>query len=110
MKTHLCLVCGALAGITILHVSAFAETAKSNSTTATPAASSAPHQTNGQSSRTIQEECEDEWRADREAMMKRDLTEDRYVEQCSVKDDIPTIPSDNAAPSPAPNRSPDRER
>jgi hypothetical protein len=51
------------------------------------------------------EDCEAEWRADREAMMKRDLTEDRYVEQCSVKDDVPTIPSEtktDAASSPAP--------
>jgi hypothetical protein len=108
MKKHLCLVCGALAGITILHFTAFAETAKSNSITAATAASSAPHKANGQSSRNIEEECEDEWRADKEAMMKRDMTEDRYVEQCSVKEDVPAIPSENAAPSAAPNRSPDR--
>jgi hypothetical protein len=38
------------------------------------------------------------------------LTEDRYVEQCSVKDDVPTIPSENGAPSVAPNRPPARER
>ena len=37
-------------------------------------------------------------------MMKRDMTEDRYVEQCSVKDDVPTI----AVPSPTPNGSPGR--
>jgi hypothetical protein len=48
----------------------------------------------------IEQECEDEWRADKEAMMKRDMTEDRYVEQCSVKDDVPAIP----VPSPAPDR------
>jgi hypothetical protein len=41
-------------------------------------------------------------------MMNRDMTEDRYVEQCSVKDDVPAIPSENAAKSVAPNRSPDR--
>jgi hypothetical protein len=38
-------------------------------------------------------------------MMKRDMTEDFYVEQCSVKDDVPAIPSKpktNAAPSAAP--------
>jgi len=108
MKKHLCLVCGALAGITILHVTAFAETLQSNSTAAAPAATSAPHKADEQSLRNIEGECEDEWRADKEAMMKRDLTEDRYVEQCSVKDDVPTISSDNAAPSAAPNRSPDR--
>jgi hypothetical protein len=107
MKKHRCLVCGVLAGITILHFTASAETAKPNSTTA-PAASSAPH--NGQSSRNIEEECEAEWRADKDSMMRRGLTEDRYVEQCSVKDDVPTIPSENAAPSVAPNRPPARER
>jgi hypothetical protein len=100
VKKHLCLACGVLAGITILHFTAFAQTAKSNSNTATPAVSSAPHKTNGQSSRNIQQECEDEWRADKEAMMKRDMTEDRYIEQCSVKDDVPAIP----IPSPTPNR------
>ena len=101
MKKHLCLVCGALVGITILHCSAPAETAKPNSTDAAPASSSVPLKTNG----AVVEECEAEWKADREAMMKRDMTEDSYVEQCSVKDDVPAIPSEpktNAAPSAAP--------
>ena len=105
MKKRLCLVCGAFAGITILQSSAFAETGTPNSTAAAPTSSSAPPKTNGQSSKTVVEDCEAEWRADREAMMKRDLTEDRYVEQCSVKDDVPTIPSEtktDAASSPAP--------
>jgi hypothetical protein len=105
VKKRLCLVCGALAGITILQSSALAETGTPNSTAAAPTSSSAPPKSNGQSSKTVVEDCEAEWRADREAMMKRDLTEDRYVEQCSVKDDVPTIPSEtktNAAPSPAP--------
>ena len=109
MNKHRCLVCGVLAGIAILHFTASAETTTPNSTTA-PAASSAPHKTNGQSSRNIEEECEAEWRADKKGMMKSGLTEDRYVEQCSVKDDVPTIPSENAAPSVAPNRPPARER
>jgi hypothetical protein len=109
MKKHRCLVCGLLVGITIPHFTASAEIAKPNSTTA-PAASSVPHKTNGQSPRNIEEECEAEWRADKEGMMKRGLTEDRYVEQCSVKDDVPTIPSENGAPSVAPNRPPARER
>jgi hypothetical protein len=108
MKKHLCLVCGALVAVTILHFTAAAETAEVNPPTAAPAADSAPHKTTGQRSRNINQECEDEWRADKEAMMKRDMTEDRYVEQCSVKDDVPAIPSENAAPSAAPNRSPDR--
>jgi hypothetical protein len=108
MKKHLCLVCGALVGITILHFTAAAETARSSSSTAAPAASSAPHKANGQSSRNIGQECEDEWRADKEAMMERDMTEDRYVEQCRVKDDVPAVPTENAAPFAAPNRSPDR--
>jgi hypothetical protein len=102
MKKHLCLVSGALVGI--LHVAAYAEAAKSASGAANPAASSAPHQTTGQSSTNIKEDCEDQWRADKEAMMKRDMTEDRYIEQCSVKDDVPAIP----APPATRNRSPDR--
>jgi hypothetical protein len=103
VKKHLCLVCGALAGLTMLHCSALAETAKPNSTAAAPASSSAPLKTNGQ--RTAVEDCEDEWRAHQEAMMKLDMTEDSYVEQCSVKDDVPAMssgPKTNAAPAPAP--------
>jgi hypothetical protein len=104
MKNRFCLVCGALAGITIQHFTASAETAKPSSTTAAPASTSAPLP-NGLSSRKIVEECEHEWRADKEAMMKRGMTEDSYVEQCSVKDDVPAIRSEtktNAAPSSAP--------
>jgi hypothetical protein len=100
MKKHLCLVCGALAWITILHFSPFAETAKPDAT----AAPSAPLKTNGQSSKTAKD-CDDEWRADQEAMMKRGMTEESYVEQCGVEDDVPAIPSEtktNAAPPAAP--------
>jgi len=89
----------------MLHCSALAETAKPNSTAAPPAFSSAPSKTNGKSSKTVVEECEDEWRANQEAMMKRDMDEDSYVAQCSVKDDVPTIPSEpntNAASSAPP--------
>lgn len=104
MKNHLCLVYGLLAGLTVQHFTAFAETTKPTSTTAAPAVASAPP-ANGPGSEKLVKECEDEWRADKEAMMKRDMTEDRYVEQCSAKNDVPTIPSPtktNAAPSPAP--------
>ena len=83
MKKHLCLICGALTWITILQSSALAETGTPNSTAPAPASSSAPLKTNGQSSKTVVEDCEAEWRADQEAMMKRDMTEDSYVEQCS---------------------------
>jgi hypothetical protein len=105
MKKHLCSVCGALAGITILHFTAFAETAKPNATAAAPGASSAPLKTNGQSSKKTAKDCDDEWRADQEAMMKQGMTEDSYVEQCSMEDDVPPIPWEtkkNAAPSAAP--------
>jgi hypothetical protein len=105
VKKHLCLICGALAVIAMLHCSAFADSAKPNSTAATPAPSSAPPKTNGQRSKTVVEDCEDEWKANQEAMAKHDMTEDSYVAQCSVKDDVPAIPSEpttNAAPSAAP--------
>ena len=104
MQKHLCLVCRALAGITILHFPAFAETAKPNSTAA-PATISAPLKTNGQSSKKTAKDCDDEWRADLETMMKHGMTEASYVERCSVEDDVPAIPSEtktNAAPSVAP--------
>ena len=105
MKKRLCLGCRALAGITILHFPAFAETAKPNATAAPPAAISAPLKTNGQSSKKTAKDCDDEWRADQETMMKHGMTEDSYVEQCSVEDNEPAIPSGtktNAAPPAAP--------
>jgi hypothetical protein len=105
MEKHLCLLCGALAGITIQHFSAFAETAKPDATATPPAAISAPLKTNGQSSKKTAKDCDDEWRADQEEMMRHDMTEESYVNQCSVADDVPAIPSEtktNAAPSAAP--------
>jgi hypothetical protein len=105
MKKLLCWICGALAGITILHLSALAETAKPNATATPPAAISAPLQTNGQSAKRTAKDCDDEWRADQEEMMKHDMTEESYVEQCRGADDVPAIPSEtktNAARSSAP--------
>jgi len=105
MKKHRSLVCGALAGITVLHFGAFAETAKPKATATPPAAISAPLKTNEQSSKKTEEDCENEWRADQETMMRHGMTEESYVEQCSVEDDVPAIPSEtktNAAPSAAP--------
>jgi hypothetical protein len=102
MKKRLYLVCRALAGMTILHFPASAETAKPTSTAAPPAAISAPLKTTGQSSKKTAKDCDDEWRADQEVMMKHGMTEDSYVEQCSAEDDVPAIPSEtktNAAPS-----------
>jgi hypothetical protein len=105
MKKHLCLVCGALAGITILHFSAFADTAKPDAAAAPPVGISAPLKTNGQSSKKTAEDCDDEWRANREAMVRYGMTEESYVEQCVASDDVPAIPSErktNAAPSAPP--------
>ena len=97
MKNHLSLVCCVLAGITIQHFTAFAETTRPRSTTSAPFA-------NAPGSEKLVKECEDEWMADKKGMMKRGMTEDRYVEQCSVRDDVPTIPEEkkNAAPSSTP--------
>jgi len=102
MKKHLCSVCCSIAWL-ISPLSAFAETTAPNSTAASPAIS-APLKTNEQSTRKVRD-CENEWRANREAMMKYDMDEDRYVEQCSVADDVPAIPSEtkpNVAPSAVP--------
>ncbi len=99
------LVCGALVGITMLHCNALAETAMPNSTALAPASSPAPLKPEGQTSKTVVEDCEAEWKANKEAIMKGGMTEDSYVEQCSVKDDVPGIPSEpktNAAPSAPP--------
>jgi hypothetical protein len=105
MKKHLCLVCGVLAGIIILHFSAFAETATPNAAATPPAAISAPLKTTGQSSKKTAKDCDDEWRADQGAMIRRDMTEDSYVEQCTASDDAPALPSEtktNTAPRATP--------
>ena len=94
MKKHLCSICCALAGIMTPHFIASAETAKPNSAAAAPAAIAAPLKTNGPVPRKTAKDCDDEWRADREAMMKHDMSEDSYVEQCSVKNDVPAISSE----------------
>lgn len=103
MKRHPYFVCGALAGMTILHFTAFAQTARADSIDVTGGTSVAS-QTTGQSPKEkLLKACEDEWRADREAMMKRGMTRDFYVEQCSVRDDVPPIP---AKPQTAPPAAP----
>ena len=101
MKKPLCFVIG-LPALAIVHWTAFAEPAQQNSTTV-PTGNSAL-KTNKQSSEKIAKDCEDEWRANREAMMKGGMTEDSYVQQCSVKDDVPAIPEPQtkAAPSSPP--------
>jgi hypothetical protein len=104
VKTHLYLICGALAAITTLHCNALVETVQPNSSAGAFASSSALLKTDGRT-KAVVENCEDEWKANWEAMMKLDMTEDSYIEQCSAKDDVPAIPSEpktNAAPSSAP--------
>ena len=102
MKKPLCFICLGLPALAIVHWTAFAEPAQQNSTTA-PTGNSAL-KTNKQSSEKIAKDCEDEWRANRDAMMKGGITEEAYVRQCTVTDDVPAIPKPktNAAPSAAP--------
>ena len=102
MKEHRCLVCGVLVGMAILRCTAVAQPDEPNSLGT--AVTSAPLRTVGQSSKEkLLKACRREWRAGREAMMKRDMTEDTYVEQCSVRDDVPAIATEpRAAPSAAP--------
>jgi hypothetical protein len=105
VKKRLCMLDAALAGVTVLHCSAIAGTANPSSIPAAPANSSARTNSNEQDSKRVVEECENEWRANRDLMVERDMDEDSYVAQCSVKDDVPAIssePNPNAAPSPVP--------
>jgi hypothetical protein len=97
MKKQLCLV----SALGIVQCTSFASFAEPAQQIAAPTANSAP---NEQSSKKIEKDCEDEWRANQEAMMKGDMTEDSYVQQCIVKDDVPAIPEPKtkAAPSSAP--------
>ena len=102
LKKQLCLVCVGLPALAIVHCTSFAETAQQSSAAAPTAISAL--KTNGQSSEKIAKDCEEEWRANRDAMTKGGMTEESYVQQCSVKDDVPAIPEPktNAAPSSAP--------
>src|SRR2546430_15140758 len=99
MKRKLSFVCGALGGIAILHVGAFAETVKSDATTTSRPIISAPVKANGE--KKTEKDCEEEWRVNQVAMMQHNMTEESYVEQCSLADDVPPIPQKktNAAPS-----------
>jgi len=103
MKKPLCFVCLGLPALAIVHCTAFAEPAQQQSSATAPTGISAL-KTKEQSWEKIVKDCKDEWRANREAIMKGGMTEDSYVQQCSVKDDVPAIPEPkkNAAPSSAP--------
>jgi hypothetical protein len=96
MKKQLCLV----SALGIVHCTSFASFAEPAQQIAAPTANSALNE----QSKKIEKDCEDEWRANQEAMMKGDMTEDSYVQQCIVKDDVPAIPEPKtkAAPSSAP--------
>jgi len=110
MKKLCCTVCIGLPVLATMNCSPFAEPARQRST-AVPAASSTPLETTEQSSKKIEQDCEDEWRINQDSIMKGGMTEDSYVRQCSVKDDVPGIPplkKPNAEPSSAPGGSPDR--
>ena len=102
MKKQPCLVGVVLPLLAIMHCTSFAESAQQNSV-ALPTATNAL-KPNEQNSEKIVKDCEDEWTANREAMMKGDMTEESYVRQCSVKDDVPAVPEPktSAAPSSAP--------
>ena len=97
------LIWGALGGIAFLHFGASAETANPDVTATARPSISAPFKTDGD--KKTEKDCEDEWRANQEAMIRYNMTEDSYVEQCSLVDDVPTIPERkmNAAPSAEPN-------
>jgi hypothetical protein len=97
MKKQLWLVSIGLPALAIMHCTSFAEPAQA-------AASTANSALNQQNSKQIVKDCEAEWKANQDAMMKGGMTEDSYVRQCSVKDDVPAIPEPKtkAAPSSAP--------
>ena len=100
LKKQLCFICVGLPALAIVHCASFAETAQRNSAAAPTAISAL--KTNEQSSEKIAKDCEEEWRANRDAMTNGGMTEESYVRQCSVKDDVPAIPEPKTAPSSAP--------
>jgi len=98
MKKHLWVSCVGLSALAIVCCTSLSEAAQLNA----PDESSATK--TGQRSKNVEKECEDEWKANRDAMMKGGMTEDSYVRQCVVRDDVPAIPEPKpkAAPSSTP--------
>jgi len=96
MKKPLCFVIG-LPALAIVHCTSFAEPAQQQSSAAAPTGISALKKKE-QSWEKIVKDCKDEWRANREAIMTGGMTEDSYVQQCSVKDDVPAIPQPKKTP------------
>src|SRR5689334_22662781 len=93
---------GALVGMAILRFTTVAQGDEPNSI-GTAGRSALPGTVGQSPKEKILKDCRREWRAGRDAMTKRDMTEDSYVEQCSVRDDVPAIPTEpKVAPSPAP--------
>jgi len=91
--------CVGLSAIATVYCTTFAEAAQQDSVV-----NSAAGATQKQGSKDIEKDCEDEWKANRDIMMKGDMTEESYVRQCIVRDDVPGIPEPktNTVPSSAP--------
>ena len=95
MKKQLWFVCVGLPALAIVHCTSFAEPAQAPASTGNSAL-------NQQGAKQMTNDCEAEWKANQESMMKGGgMTEDSYIQQCSVKDDVPAIPEPKtkAAPS-----------
>jgi hypothetical protein len=85
MKKQLWFVCIGLPALAIVPCSSFAEPAQVPTSTANSAL-------NQKSAKQITNDCEAEWKANQDAMIKGGMTEDLYVQQCSLKADVPDIP------------------
>lgn len=92
MKKLLCLVCAGLPTLVVMHCTSFAQSAQQNSAAASGAVSPVTKMNGQSSAKKIEQVCEEEWRANRDFMMRGGMTEDRYVQQCVVRDDVPAIP------------------
>jgi hypothetical protein len=100
MKTSVFLVWAAFLATTTPFLSASAEPGRANATP--PAAPSAPAESEQSWPKTAKM-CADEWRADQEKMLKYNMTEESYVEQCSVADDVPALPLKRKTDDPSAN-------
>jgi hypothetical protein len=74
---------------------------KLNLVAANTAPTTTPAQTSDSPSQKTEQDCVAEWKADRQRILARGVTEDSYVEQCLAANSAPVVPEPKATATPA---------
>lgn len=96
MKKQLWAAYVGLSALATVHCNSFAGAVQQDSSGVSLAGN-----TNQPTPKDIEKECEDEWKANRDAMIKGGMPEDSYVRQCVVRDDVPAIPESKTKATPS---------